>query len=73
MSVGTPIPSRPEAISPASDSLAAGASTTAALAVAASASLVPAISMPSSSAGTSGGRNPVIRPSYMTAIRSDSA
>ena len=46
---------------------------TAALAAAASASLAPAISMPSSSAGTSGGRNPVIRPSYMTAIRSDSA
>ena len=33
----------------------------------------PAISRPSSSTGTEGGRKPVIRPSYMTAIRSASA
>ena len=36
-------------------------------------SLDPAISRPSSSTGTEGGRKPVIRPSYMTAIRSASA
>ena len=33
-------------------------------------SVPPAISRPSSAAGTSGSRKPVILPSYMTAIRS---
>ncbi len=35
--------------------------------------VAPAISRPSSATGTVGGRNPVIFPSYMTAIRSASA
>ena len=42
-------------------------------AAAGASSLPPAISLPSSSAGTVGGRKPVILPSYMTAIRSASA